>query len=80
MLLSHLRESVKVKLWQNKEPSLVIMDSQSVKWGNNKALNNIDGNKKVKGTKRHSIVDENGFLIAVMFTVANIPDRKLHTF
>ncbi len=33
-------------------------------------------NKKVKGIKRHVIVDKNGFLIAVMVTVANIHDSK----
>lgn len=76
LLLSRLRESVRVKRKQNKEPSLGIMDSQSVKWGNNKALNDMDGNKKVKGIKRHVVVDKNGFLIAVMVTVANIHDSK----
>lgn len=52
------------------------MDNQSIKWGNNKALNGIDGNKKVKGIKRHVIVDKNGFLITVMVTIANIHDSK----
>lgn len=52
------------------------MDSQSIKWGNNKAPNDIDGNKKVKGIKRHVVLDKNGFLIAVMVTVANMHDSK----
>jgi transposase len=52
------------------------MDSQSVRWGNNRALNSYDGNKKVKGIKRHVIVDKNGFLVAVMVTVAHIHDSK----
>jgi putative transposase len=30
----------------------------------------------VKGVKRHIVVDKNGFLIAVMVTVANIHDSK----
>ncbi len=76
LLLSHLREKVRLKLKQNREPSIGIMDSQSVKWGNNKAPNDVDGNKKVKGIKRHVIVDKNGFLIAVMVTMANIHDSK----
>ena len=34
---------------QNAEASLGIMDnSQSVRWGNNRALKGVDGNKKVK--------------------------------
>ncbi|NDW11268.1 IS5 family transposase [Dysgonomonas sp. 520] len=76
LLLSNLRESVRFKRKQNKAASLGIMDSQSVRWGNNKALNGIDGNKKIKGIKRHVVVDKNGFLIAVMVTVANIHDSK----
>lgn len=76
LLLSKLRERVRVKKGQNAQASLGILDSQSVKWGNNKALNSYDGNKKVKGIKRHVIVDKNGFLIAVMVTVAHIHDSK----
>ena len=55
---------------------LGIIDSQSVKWGNNQFLNGVDSNNKVKGIKRHIIVDKNGFLIAVMVTIANIHDSK----
>jgi len=76
LLLSKLREHVRVKKGQNAGASLGILDSQSVRWGNNKALNSYDGNKKVKGIKRHVIVDKNGFLVAVMVTVAHIHDSK----
>lgn len=48
--------------------------------GNNKAPNNIDGNKKVKGIKPHVLVDKNGFLIAVCVTVANMHDSKAAVF
>lgn len=58
------------------EPSVGTMDSQSVKWGNNASLNGVDGNKKVKDIKRHTIVDKNGFLIAVMVTIVNMHDSK----
>lgn len=58
------------------EASLGIMDSESLKWGNNRGLNGYDGNRRVKIIKRHFIVDKNGFLIAVMVTVANIYDSK----
>lgn len=76
LLLSRLREEIRVNRNQNKEPSLGIMDSQSVRWGNNRALNGFDGNKKVKGIKRHVVVDKNGFLLAIMVTVANVHDSK----
>ncbi|MDR1116439.1 MAG: transposase, partial [Tannerella sp.] len=62
--------------FQNREPTVGIMNSQSVRWGNNRSLNGIDGNKKVKGIKRHVVVDKNDFLIAVMVTVANTADCK----
>ena len=52
------------------------MDSQSVLWGDNRSLNGIDGNKKVKGVKSHVVVDKNGFLVAVMVTIACVHDSK----
>jgi putative transposase len=76
LLLSQLRDSVRMKKGQNKHPSIGIIDSQSVRWGNNRSLNGVDGNKKVKGIKRHVVVDKNGFLIAVMITIANVHDSK----
>lgn len=76
LLLSKLREQVRLKRGQNREPSLGIADSQSVRWGNNRSLNGFDGNKKIKGIKRHIVVDKNGFLLAIMVTVTNIHDSK----
>jgi len=76
LLLSKLREAVRIKMGQNKHPSLGIADSQSVRWGNNRSLKGVDGNKKVKGIKRHIVVDKNGFLIAIMVTIANVHDSK----
>ncbi|MGV8093745.1 MAG: transposase [Mangrovibacterium sp.] len=40
----------------------------------------MDGNKKVKGIKRHVVVDKKGFLIAVMVAIANIHDSKAAVF
>lgn len=76
LLLNNLREKVRVKMGQKAECSLSIMDSQSVRWGNNRSLNGIDGNKKIKGVKRHVVVDNNGFLLAVMITIACVHDCK----
>ena len=76
LLLSRLREKVRFNRGQKAEASLGIMDSQSVRWGNNRSLNGYDGAKKVKGIKRHVVVDKNGFLLAVMVSVANIHDSK----
>ena len=76
LLLEKLRNKVRAKMDQNSAASLGIMDSQSVRWGINRALNSFDGNKKVKGIKRHVVVDKNGFLIAVMVGVAHVHDSK----
>ena len=76
LLLNNLREKVRVKNGQNPEASVGIMDSPNVCWGDNRSLNGIDGNKKVKGIKRHVVVDKNGFLIAVMVIIACVHDGK----
>ena len=76
LLLEKLRNKVRVKMGQNSTASLGIMDSQSVRWGINRALNSFDGNKKVKGVKRHVVVDKNGFLIVFMVGVAHVHDSK----
>ena len=52
------------------------MDSQSVCWGDNRPLNGIDGNKRVKRIKRH-VVDKNGFLLTVMVTIVCVHDGKV---
>lgn len=75
-ILDKLRSIVRVKQGQEARASVGIMDSQSVRWGNNRSLKSYDGNKKVKGIKRHIVVDKNGFLLAVMVTVAHIHDSK----
>jgi len=59
-LLAQLREKVRLNQGQNRDPSLGIMDSQSVKWGNNRSLKGFDGNKKVKGIKRHECIKKCG--------------------
>ena len=76
LLLSNLREDIRSKRGQNRAASVGAIDLQSVKWGNNKTPTGIDGNKKVIGIKHHVVVDKNGFLIAILVTVANIHDSK----
>lgn len=67
---------VRIKKGQKAEASVGIMDSQSVCWGDNRSLNGIDGNKKVKGIKHRVVVDKNGFLIAVMVMIVCVHDEK----
>ena len=76
MILEKLRSKVRVVKGQKARATLGIMDSQSVRWGNNRSFKSYDGNKKIKGIKRHVVVDKNGFLLAIMVTVAHIHDSK----
>ena len=75
-ILDRLRNGARVNKGQKARATLGIMDSRSVGWGNNRSLKSYDGNKKIKGIKRHVVVDKNGFLLAVMVTVAHIHDSK----
>ena len=62
-LLNILREKVRAKQGQKAEASVGI--TGNLRTGvTNRSLNGIEGNKKVKGIKRHAVVDKNGFQIA----------------
>jgi transposase len=54
-----------------------LLQVKAVRRGNNRSLNGYDGNKKVKGIKRYVVTDKNGFLLAVMVTVAQVHDSKV---
>ena len=57
-------------------PSVVIMDGQSVKTPERGGIRGFDAHKRVKGRKRHIVVDIFGLLIACRVEPADISDRK----
>ena len=58
-------------------PSVVIMDGQSVKTTERGGIRGFDAHKRVKGRKRHILVDTFGLLIACRVEPADISDRKV---
>jgi putative transposase len=56
------------------EPATAILDSQSVASGPQRGEHGLDGNKRVKGIKRHILTCSLGFVLAVLVTAANVHD------
>jgi putative transposase len=57
------------------EPSLAMVDSQSVKTTSVGGPKGFDSGKKTKGRKRHLVVDILGLLLVVFVTTASVQDR-----
>jgi putative transposase len=58
------------------EPSAGCVDSQSIKAATQGQDVGFDGTKKVKGRKRHILIDTLGLIVAVVVTAAHIDDRQ----
>jgi len=75
-VLSHINRLYRKKLSRKPCPSYGIIDSQSVKTQYASEERGFDGGKKVKGHKRHLVVDILGNLLHVKVHAANASDTK----
>lgn len=74
--LNHsLRQTVRRQSGKQANPSAAIIDSQSVKTDEQAIARGYDAGKKVKGRKRHILVDTLGLLLSAKVLTADVQDR-----
>jgi len=74
-LYDFLVEKIRISAGKNPSPTVGIVDSQSVKACNLcEGEVGYDGGKKIKGRKRHMVVDTLGLVMIIVIHAANIHD------
>ncbi len=70
-----LREQLRRAVGRQPQPSAAILDSQSVKTTSLGGVHGYDGAKKLRGRKRHNLVETQGLLLTVTVHSAEVQDR-----
>ena len=70
-----LRQQWRERMGRAPEPSAAVLDAQSTRSTAQGGNTGFDAGKKVKGRKRHRVVDTLGLLLAVTLTAASVQDR-----
>ena len=76
-IMHRVNEIVRMKVGKQAQPSLVIIDCQSVKTTPVGGIRGFDGNKKITGRKRHVIVDTLGNVLSVVVHAAHLHDTAM---
>jgi putative transposase len=76
IILTALRRAERERVGRDPQPSAAIMDAQSIKTVEESARSSgYDGHKRVKGRKRHILVDTLGLPISIEVTSADTHDK-----